>query len=97
MHVLAPPPDGADAGGGDPQHFLVPRLRPRPAVVARTLAQRCDPALAFADELTLRWLPAASRRSPGRYSHSDTTLYILLVILHTKYTGRRQNDSNVHA
>ena len=29
---------------------------------------------------------------PGRYSHSDTTLYISLLILHTKYTGARQND-----
>ena len=35
--------------------------------------------------------------SPGRQSLSDTTLCILLVILHTKHTGRRQNDFNVHA
>jgi hypothetical protein len=33
---------------------------------------------------------------PGRYSHSDT-LYILFVILHTKYTGRPENDVNVYA
>ena len=33
----------------------------------------------------------------GRWSHSDATLYIFLVIFHTKYTGGRQNDSNVHA
>jgi hypothetical protein len=39
VHVLAPPPDGADVSGSGPQHFLVPRIRPRPAVVARTLAQ----------------------------------------------------------
>ena len=30
-------------------------------------------------------------------SRSDTTLYILLVILYTKYTGRRQNDFSVYA
>jgi hypothetical protein len=35
--------------------------------------------------------------SPGRESHSDTTLYISLVILHTKYTGWCENDFNVHA
>ena len=34
---------------------------------------------------------------PGRLSHSDTALYISLVILYTKYTGWRQNDFNVHA
>jgi hypothetical protein len=31
------------------------------------------------------------------YSHSHTTLYIPLVVLHTKYTGWRQNNFNVHA
>ena len=35
--------------------------------------------------------------SPGRSSHSDTTLYISLAILHTKYTGWHQNDFNVYA
>jgi hypothetical protein len=35
--------------------------------------------------------------SPGRSSHSDTTLYILVVIICTKRTGRRQNDFNFHA
>ena len=34
---------------------------------------------------------------PGHYSHSDTALYIPLVILHTKYAGWCQNDFNVHA
>jgi hypothetical protein len=29
-------------------------------------------------------------------SHSDTTLYVSLVVLNTKCTGRRQNDFNVH-
>jgi hypothetical protein len=33
--------------------------------------------------------------SPNRRSHSDMPLYLLLVINHTKYTGVRQNDSNV--
>ena len=33
----------------------------------------------------------------GRSIHSDATLYISLVILHTKYTEGRQKDSNVHA
>ena len=40
--------------------------------------------------------PDGGRASPGRQSHSDTTLYISLVIIYTKYTGWRQNDSNVH-
>ena len=35
--------------------------------------------------------------SPGRYSHFDTTLYISLGNLHTKYAGARQNDFNVYA
>ena len=35
--------------------------------------------------------------SPGPYNHSDTTLRISLVILHTEYTGRRDNDFNVYA
>ena len=34
---------------------------------------------------------------PGRYSHSDATLYTLLVALYTKYTGGRQNETNVRA
>jgi hypothetical protein len=33
--------------------------------------------------------------SPKRCSHSDVPLYISLVIIHTKYTGVLQNDSNV--
>jgi hypothetical protein len=40
---------------------------------------------------------AAGGLSPGHHSHSDTTLYISLVVLHTKYTGRRDNDFNVYA
>ena len=37
--------------------------------------------------------------SPGRETHSNTTLYISIAILYrvTKYTGRRQNDFNVYA
>jgi hypothetical protein len=35
--------------------------------------------------------------SPGRQSHFDTTLYISLLILHTKYTGWRETDLNDHA
>ena len=34
---------------------------------------------------------------PGRESHSDTTLHISLVILHTKYTGWREDECNVYA
>jgi hypothetical protein len=34
---------------------------------------------------------------PGRLSHSDTSLYISLVILHTKYTGWRDNGFSVYA
>ena len=33
--------------------------------------------------------------SPKRCSHSDVPLYNSLVIIHTKYTGVRQNDCNV--
>jgi hypothetical protein len=39
----------------------------------------------------------AGLASHGRQSHSDTTLYISLVILHTKYAGARQHDFNVYA
>ena len=47
--------------------------------------------------ITFKIVQIAQQVSPGRCSHSDTTLYVSLVILHTKYTGRRQNDFNVHA
>jgi hypothetical protein len=36
------------------------------------------------------------RASPGRLTHSDTTLYIPLVILYRKYTGGCDNDFNVY-
>jgi hypothetical protein len=48
--------------------------------------------LANFTKLIMRTQPQAS---PKRCSHSDVPLYILLVIIHTKYTGLRQNDSNV--
>jgi hypothetical protein len=35
--------------------------------------------------------------SPGHYSHSDTALYISLLVLNTKYTGLRENAVNIHA
>jgi hypothetical protein len=35
--------------------------------------------------------------SHGRLCHSDTALYISLVVLYTKYTGWCQNDFYVHA
>ena len=35
--------------------------------------------------------------SPGRESHSDTALYISLLILHTTHTGWRENDFIAHA
>ena len=35
---------------------------------------------------------ALGAASPGRQSHSDTTLYPSLAILHTKHAGRRQNE-----
>ena len=34
--------------------------------------------------------------SPERCSHSVANLYISFVIIHTEYTGRRQNDFNGH-
>jgi hypothetical protein len=47
----------------------------------------------------VRNLTVEGLASPGRQSHSNTTLCISLVILHTSttYTGRRQNDFNVYA
>jgi hypothetical protein len=39
----------------------------------------------------VRLFSLAGRLSPGRESHSNTTLHISLAILYTKYTGRRQN------
>jgi hypothetical protein len=53
--------------------------------------------LAFEDEMgSPGWLETAGfGLSPKRCSHSDVPLYILLVIIRTKYTGERQNDSNV--
>ena len=35
---------------------------------------------------------AAGTRSHRRWSHSDATLHTSVAILHTSYTGRRQND-----
>jgi hypothetical protein len=35
--------------------------------------------------------------SHGRSSHSDTTLYIPLVFIYTKYAGWCRNDFNVYA
>jgi hypothetical protein len=35
--------------------------------------------------------------SPGRYILSNTTRYMPLVVLHTKYTGVRENDFDVYA
>ena len=52
------------------------------------------------DDMHERAVAAVSmlgKTSLGRKSHSDATLCISLVILHTKHTGRRQNDFNVHA
>ena len=40
-------------------------------------------------------LGGAGLGSPKRCSHSGVPLYISLVIIHTKYTGVRENDSNV--
>ena len=39
----------------------------------------------------------AGNMSPGRQSHSNTTLCTSLSIFYTKHTGRRQNDSTIHA
>jgi hypothetical protein len=61
--------------------------RPEPAA-----AERPEPPAAAGELLT------PLKEELGRHkrcSHSDVTLYISLVIIHTKYTGVRQNDSNV--
>ena len=55
------------------------------------LRERVATGLSVAADRKLQASPA------GRYSHSDATLYISVVILHTRYTGRRQNDFNVYA
>ena len=34
--------------------------------------------------------------SPGRYTHSVTALYVSSVIIHTKQTGRHENDLTAH-
>ena len=44
---------------------------------------------------TVASMPSEVRSSPKRCSHSGVPLYISLVIIRTKYTGVRQNGSNV--
>jgi hypothetical protein len=44
-----------------------------------------------------RFVSQATIALDMKKSHSDSTLYISLEILHTKYTGRRQSDFNIHA
>jgi hypothetical protein len=53
--------------------------------------------LRYFDEVEIcnPWLLGAA--SPGRESHSGTTLHISLLILHTKYTRWHDNGFNVHA
>ena len=64
---------------------------------------RCGAArTASASPNVLSWSAKPSNASgpppsPGRCSHSDTTLYSSLAILHTEHTGRRQNGSTVCA
>ena len=60
--------------------------------------------MAYADVLCLEVLEQLVLASPGcleggrrRSSHSHTTMCILLVVDHIKYTWRRDNDFNVHA
>jgi hypothetical protein len=61
----------------------------------RTLLElRCIRGLEAPGSLERRLHGGASH---GGLSHSHTPLYISLVVLHTKYTGRRQNDFDVHA
>ena len=45
----------------------------------------------------LQALLGSGTLSPKRCIHSDVPLYNSLVIIHTKYTGVRQNDCNVYA
>jgi hypothetical protein len=40
---------------------------------------------------------AVNGHGHGQHCHSNTALYISLVIIYTKYTGLRQNDFNAHA
>jgi hypothetical protein len=58
------------------------------------------PANQTAQHATAFGQAAPGAPSPGRESHSDTTLYISLLILHTRHTEctrLRENDLNVHA
>ena len=77
-----------------------PEEGPRPGPAAVRVRQHLDlvqhPDLDARGEV--RHLDGAGDvPSRGHSSHSGAPLYISLVILHTKYTGWRQNDINVHA
>ena len=54
-------------------------------------------ALVFEQQSLFGALSTAGAISPKRQSHSDTTLYISPAVVHTKFTGRCDNDFNVHA
>ena len=64
-------------------------LRPRDGLRSKTDDRGAAAAAAVAA------VSSFVQASPKRCSHSDAPLYILRVIIHTKYTGVRQNDSNV--
>jgi hypothetical protein len=53
--------------------------------------------VAWAPYFTTTLRKSLGTESPGRESHSDATLYLSLVILHTKYTGWDKNDFSVYA
>ena len=69
----------------------------RRAMADPRLEQRARRFVAHAKAREERERSKGGGGGPGRKSHSDTTLYISLGIIHTKYIGWRQNDFNVYA
>ena len=70
--------------------------RPRPCIGQDAQCGPRDAAIAFNQAQNITYEAWVSL-SPGRESHSDTTLYISSLILHTEYTGWCENDFNVYA
>jgi hypothetical protein len=81
-----------------------PELEPEAGPVAEAEAEPEPAQSGLADNKSMGdisqafWATSAGSVSRGRQSHSNTILYISLVILYTKYTGNCvRNDFTVHA
>ena len=97
-----------DDGLPRPPALFYPMRHPATHSPARRLDWQAPPlgsdtrgaAAIFAEAVEIPTAIAISQRgdlSPERCSHSDVPLYISLGIIHTKYTGVRQNDCTVYA